>query len=264
MNLRGEESLRIGPAGPSETRGRESAAGLALSAVLHALVLILLLSVGVFGSEGSEGGLEIVPVEVEIAHRSAAAPAQQQVADLPKANVAQPPSAPAPEGVARVTEPSRTDELEAKLEELAKLRQPDAVTPSKENGAARPDRVATGDDIVSGPTGPVQREGLHPRSSRAPLEFRFGGARAPRTFRCRSMSRSPRPGWSARPKSSIPRPRTIRFIARSPSAPAMRCCCRRRFRCRRRLPGRDGHGPVPQSQRCLALIRGDPSPRESQ
>ena len=64
MNLRGEESLRIGPAGASETQGRESAAGLALSTVLHGLVLILLLSVGVFGSKGSEGGLAIVPVEV--------------------------------------------------------------------------------------------------------------------------------------------------------------------------------------------------------
>ena len=35
MNLRVEESLRIGPAGAGETQGRESAAGLALSAVLH-------------------------------------------------------------------------------------------------------------------------------------------------------------------------------------------------------------------------------------
>jgi hypothetical protein len=152
MNLRGEESLRT--AGRSETQGHESAAGLALSAVLHGLALVLLLSVGMFGSEGSEGGLEIVPVEVELSHQSAAAPAPPQAADLPQSNVAQPPSGPAPEGVARVTEPSRTDALEAKLEELAKLRQPDAVTPSKENGAARPDRVATGDDIVSGREGP--------------------------------------------------------------------------------------------------------------
>jgi hypothetical protein len=125
MNLRGEESLRIGPAGASETQGRESAAGLALSAVLHGLVLILLLTVGVFGSEGSEGGLEIVPVEVELSHQSAAAPAQQNVANLPQSNVAQPQSAPSPDGVATVTEPSRTDELQTKLEALAKLR--DAV-----------------------------------------------------------------------------------------------------------------------------------------
>ena len=154
MNLRGEEFLRIGPAGASETQGRESAAGLALSAVLHGLVLILLLTVGVFGSEGSEGGLEIVPVEVELSHQSAAAPAQQNVANLPQSNVAQPQSAPSPDGVATVTEPSRTDELQAKLEALAKLREPEAVTPSKENGAARPESVASGDDIVSGPQGP--------------------------------------------------------------------------------------------------------------
>ena len=143
MNLRGEESLRIGRAGASETQARESAAGLALSAVLHGLVLILLLSVGVFGSQGSEGGLEIVPVEVELSHQSPAAPAQQNVADLPQSNVAQPQSA--PDGVARVTEPSRTDELQAKLEALAKLREPDAVTPSKEAAPRGPkaSRVAT-------------------------------------------------------------------------------------------------------------------------
>jgi len=88
-------------------------------------------------------------VDVELSHQSAAAPAQQ-----PQSNVAQPQSAPSPDGVARVAEPSRTDELQAKLEALAKLREPQAATPSKENGAARPERVASGDDIVSGPQGP--------------------------------------------------------------------------------------------------------------
>ena len=53
-----------------------------------------------------------------------------------------------------MTEPTRTDELQAKLEALAKLREPEAVTPSKENGAVRPESVASGDDIVSGPQGP--------------------------------------------------------------------------------------------------------------
>src|SRR6476469_3269624 len=46
------------------------------------------------------------------------------------------------------------DEWKAKLEALAKLRQPEAVTPSEENGAARPDRVAKNDDIASGLEGP--------------------------------------------------------------------------------------------------------------
>ena len=76
MDLGDEEPLRVepvGPVGPSETQGRESAAGLALSVFLHGIALCLLLVVGVFGTEGSQGGLEIVPVEVEIAHQSASA-----------------------------------------------------------------------------------------------------------------------------------------------------------------------------------------------
>jgi hypothetical protein len=154
MNLCGDESLRIDPAGPSEGQRGESAAGFAVSAVLHGFVLILLLGVGLFGSEGSQGGLEVVPVEVELSHQSVAPPAQPQLADLPKANVAQPPSTPAPDGVARVTEPSQTDALQTKLEALAKLREPDAMTPAEENGAARPDSVASNDDIVAGRAGP--------------------------------------------------------------------------------------------------------------
>ncbi len=65
MDMGGEDSLRIGPVGSSERQGRESAAGLALSVLLHGIALCLLLVVGVFGTEGSQGGLEIVPVEVE-------------------------------------------------------------------------------------------------------------------------------------------------------------------------------------------------------
>jgi hypothetical protein len=154
MSLRGEESLRIGLVGPSETQRGEGAAGLVLSVILHGLVLLLLFVVGIFGTEGSEGGLEIVPVEVEITQQSATAPAQQQVANLPQSNVAQPPSDPARDAVTPSAEPTRTDELQAKLEALAKLRQPDAVTPDEVNGAARPDRVATNDDIASGREGP--------------------------------------------------------------------------------------------------------------
>jgi hypothetical protein len=85
---------------------------------------------------------------------ASSAPAHQQAADLPKANVAQPRLDPAPDGVGKVAEPSRTDALQAKLDDLAKLRQPDAVMPNEENGAARPDRVATNDDVTSGIEGP--------------------------------------------------------------------------------------------------------------
>jgi len=149
MDLGDEEPLRVEP---SETQGRESAAGLALSVILHGIALCLLLVVGVFGTEGSQGGLEIVPVEVEITNQSASAASEPPTAALPQPEAAHPSDATA-HGAARASEPV-ADELKAKLEALAKLRQPEAVTPSEENGAARPDRVAKNDDIASGLEGP--------------------------------------------------------------------------------------------------------------
>lgn len=152
MDLGDDEPLRIGPVGPSEKQGGESAVGLALSVVLHGLALCFLFVVGVFVTEGSEGGLEIVPVEIEIAHRNVSAPAELQTAALPQPDAAHPSDKTA-DGAARLSEPV-PDALKAKLEALAKLRQPDAVTPSEENGAARVDRVAKNDDITSGLEGP--------------------------------------------------------------------------------------------------------------
>jgi hypothetical protein len=155
MDLGDEEPLRVepvGPVGPSETQGRESAAGLALSVILHGIALCLLLVVGVFGTEGSQGGLDVVPVEVEITNQSASVEAEPPTAALPNPDTAYPSDA-SKDGVARLIEPE-TDALKTKLEALAKLRQPEAVTPSEENGAARPDRVAKNDDIASGLEGP--------------------------------------------------------------------------------------------------------------
>jgi hypothetical protein len=138
--------------GPSEPQGRESAAGFALSVLLHGLVLCLLLVVGVFGTRGSQGGLEIVPVEVEIEPQSASVQAEPPTAALPRPDAAHSSDA-ATNGVARLSAPD-TDALKAKLDALAKLRQPDVTTPSEENGAAGPDRVAKNDDITSGLEGP--------------------------------------------------------------------------------------------------------------
>jgi hypothetical protein len=138
---------------PAERRSADEAVAFALSAILHGIVLLLLFVVGVLGTDGSEGGLEIVPVEVEIAPQSASVPAQPQTAALPRADAAHPSEATA-DGVARSGEPSRTDALQAKLEALPKLRQPDTVTPNEENGAVRRDSVATVDDLTSGLEGP--------------------------------------------------------------------------------------------------------------
>src|SRR6516225_3111844 len=95
-------------ASPERPDGNE-ALGLLFSAILHGVVLLLVFVVGIFGSESSEGGLEIVPVEVELIQQSQPAPSQQRFADLPKADVAKPPSDPARAAVAPTPQPSRTD-----------------------------------------------------------------------------------------------------------------------------------------------------------
>ncbi|MGB6438877.1 MAG: hypothetical protein WBE89_06040 [Methyloceanibacter sp.] len=154
LNACKENALAMVDIAPPERPSGNEALGFLFSAILHGVVLLLVLVVGIFGSEGSEGGLQIVPVEVELIQQSQPAPSAQRVADLPKADVAQPPSDPAREAVAPTPQPSRTDALQAKLEALAKLRQPDTVAPNEENGATRPDKVATTDDIASGQEGP--------------------------------------------------------------------------------------------------------------
>jgi hypothetical protein len=147
-----ENALAAVDIAPPERPSRNEALGLLFSTILHSVALLLLFVVGIVGSEGSEGGLEIIPVEVELMQQSAAAPAQQQ-APAAERNSAQSHSHPTPDGVARPTEPAK-DELQVKLEALANLRQADTVTPDQVNGAARPDRVAINDDITSGLQGP--------------------------------------------------------------------------------------------------------------
>jgi hypothetical protein len=102
IDLGDEEHLRIGPVGPSETQGRESAAGLALS--LHGIALCLLFLVGIYDTQGSQGGLEIVPVEVEIAPQSASAQAEPPTSALPQPDAAHPLDATA-HGVTGSSEP---------------------------------------------------------------------------------------------------------------------------------------------------------------
>jgi hypothetical protein len=108
-DLGDKEHLRISPVGPSGTQGRESAAGLALS--LHGIALCLLFLVGIYDTQGSQGGLEIVPVEVEIAPQSASAQAEPLTSALPQPDAAHPLDATA-HGVAGSSEPD-TDTLKA-------------------------------------------------------------------------------------------------------------------------------------------------------
>jgi hypothetical protein len=153
---RKEESLGTGLAGPEEMQGGNRAVGLAFSVILHGLALLWLLVVGPYGTQGSVGGLRIVPVEVELISEDTTPPAERRVAALPQPSLAQQPSfTPTPVDVAPEKTQPLADELETKLQALAKLRQPESVTPSEQNGSGGPNMVATNDDVTSG------RQGLY-------------------------------------------------------------------------------------------------------
>lgn len=66
LNACKENALAMVDIAPPERPSGNEALGFLFSAILHGVVLLLVLVVGIFGSEGSEGGLQIVPVEVEL------------------------------------------------------------------------------------------------------------------------------------------------------------------------------------------------------
>jgi hypothetical protein len=148
-----DESLRIDPSGGGEMQGRTRAAGLAFSVILHGLALFWLLIVGPYGTQGSQGGLHIVPIEVELIGEDTTPSTPQRAAALPKQDATQQPSDPAPDGTAPPTRPPLADALETKLQALAQLRQPNTSTPNDVNGSGIPDRVATTEDLASGGAG---------------------------------------------------------------------------------------------------------------
>jgi hypothetical protein len=108
--------------GPGERLSRGEALGLLGSALLHGLALVLLLLAAPLGVPGSRGDIELVPVEVELPSAEPQAHAEPQQTDLNRSDATQAlpsNSSASPAGQA-------ADPLEAKLQALAKLRQPDA------------------------------------------------------------------------------------------------------------------------------------------
>jgi hypothetical protein len=152
MTACSDESLRIEPSG-NEIQDPARAAGLTFSVFLHGLALFWLLVVGPYGTQGSRGGLHIVPIEVELIGEDSTPSTQQRSAAVPQQDAAQRPSDPAPDGTAPPTRPPVADALETKLQALAELRQPNTDTPNDVNGSGRPDRVATTEDLASGGAG---------------------------------------------------------------------------------------------------------------
>ena len=167
------------------------------------------------GMQTARSGLLSVPVELDLPNPELRAGEKSAVS---------PQQVPVPDATASIQHgadgKSATAEFDAKLQTLAKLRQPDIAT---EPGTAASPASALDDDATPG------RQALYNVRDllRAQVERRWNSilpCSATTSFLFRSMSRSPRTAWSPRRRSSTTRARSTRSIARSPPAHAMRCC----------------------------------------
>jgi hypothetical protein len=128
----------------SQPEGRDGyrAAGFAGSAVLHGLALCVVLLVAQHGMQTARSGLLSVPVEIALPNPELRAGEK---------SVVSPQQVPAPDSTASIQRgadgKSATAEFDAKLQTLAKLRQPDAAT---EPGTAASPASALDDDATPG------------------------------------------------------------------------------------------------------------------
>jgi len=138
---RDEDFLDRSQAQP-EGRDGYRAAGFAGSAVLHGLALCVVLMVAQHGMQTARSGLLSVPVEIALPNPELRAGEK---------SVVSPQQLPAPDFTASIHRggdgKSATAEFDAKLQTLAKLRQPDAVT---EPGTAASPASALDDDATPG------------------------------------------------------------------------------------------------------------------
>lgn len=137
ITVRTEDSLLTGPASFDNWRhGR--AAGLAGSALLHGLALLLLFLALPPGSLGSQRDVLSIPVEVSLggdvrpAKSEAAAELPQEAAQAPASR----------SGATAAIPPAPLDPLDAKLKTLSELRAPEAATAADGMGAGRASMIA--------------------------------------------------------------------------------------------------------------------------
>jgi hypothetical protein len=138
-----------GPIGSGEGQ-KATRVGLAGSVLLHGLVLAAFFVAGQQGLQAGRGGAEFIPVEIRAAGTGSPAP-------LPQASLQQQTAPDVPAGPALLGTPSAAapipsqsaepDGLTAKLQALAKLRQPDMSERGDSGGAAMP---AEGDGAAFG------------------------------------------------------------------------------------------------------------------
>ena len=132
IKARSEDAFLTGLAAPGERAINSRAASLAGSAALHGLLLVFLFLALPSGTLGSQRDLLSIPVEVSVGDDIRPAKAEQA------ASVVQPASQSTPSDAGVTGEaPSATgprDALDAKLEALAQLREPDATTKTDGSG----------------------------------------------------------------------------------------------------------------------------------
>jgi len=139
---RNEGFLDRSVVGSGESASPYRAAGFAGSAVLHGVVLVLLLAMAQHGMQTARSGLLYVPVE--IARSSAASSGEQAPAVPPRQEPAADPASSPQQGAHG---PSPAASLDAKLQTLAKLRQPDTAT---ELGTSTSPTESINDDALPG------------------------------------------------------------------------------------------------------------------
>ena len=196
-----------------EGRDGYRAAGFAGSAVLHGLALCVVLMVAQHGMQTARSGLLSVPVELDLPNPELRAGEK---------SAASPQQLPVPDATASIQHgadgKSATAEFDAKLQTLAKLRQPDIAT---ELGMVPASPASALDDDAT----PGRQALYNVRDLlRAQVERRWNfdlTLLGDDQFLFRSMSRSPRTASSPRRSLSTTRARSTRSIARSPPAHAM-------------------------------------------
>jgi hypothetical protein len=145
-----DESFRAALIAPSGERSLRQALSLAGSVSLHGLALALLLLAPPFGALGSQGTVQLVPIDVVAATEDRAAPAEPALKRAPPDEAKQQLPSDAEADAKPSPKESPPDEFEIKLQNLAKLSQPDAEQRPERQDAATPNVLATSEDSAPG------------------------------------------------------------------------------------------------------------------
>jgi hypothetical protein len=146
ITARSEDAFLTGPAALGEGSIGGRAAGLAGSAVLHGLALFVLFLALPTGTLGSKRDLLSIPVEVSLGDDIRPAK-KAEAAELPQQASRSAPSNPGANGEGQSAS-GPLDALDAKLEALAELHQPDAATKSDGSGSGQASEIAVNEETA--------------------------------------------------------------------------------------------------------------------